>query len=248
MSNLQTRRAPVRKADNFMAVLLGASRVEFYPAPVAPETPEQLLTGRSFASKPISKRAKVLDDAEVRHLFGWIEANSRCPEADTLKFALSFFAGLRVGEIQQLTLADVTGPTGHLLPQIRIPASNTKTRQERLVPMHPAVRTAFEAFRSSFPESQHVAISRRYIRYKRQSVTALTNQFHRIYIQAGFVGCSSHSGRRTFITNMARRAHEVGASLRDVQLLAGHARLDTTEAYIEPTGRLGDIVNLLATP
>jgi len=36
-----------------------------------------------------------------------------------------------------------------------------------------------------------------------------------------------------FITNAARRISTVGGSLRDVQLLAGHSALSTTQRYIE---------------
>jgi integrase/recombinase XerD len=46
-------------------------------------------------------------------------------------------------------------------------------------------------------------------------------------------GCSSHSGRRTFITRAAKEVSVVGGSLRDVQQLAGHASLAMTQAYIE---------------
>ncbi len=36
-----------------------------------------------------------------------------------------------------------------------------------------------------------------------------------------------------FVTNAARRISTVGGSLRDVQCLAGHSSLNTTQRYIE---------------
>ena len=54
-----------------------------------------------------------------------------------------------------------------------------------------------------------------------------------MYAALGFAGCSSHSGRRTFITRAARKASEAVGSLRDVQQLAGHASLNMTQRYIE---------------
>jgi integrase/recombinase XerD len=66
------------------------------------------------------------------------------------------------------------------------------------------------------------------------SPQAIVNMFQRWYRHLGFVGCSSHSGRRTFITNAARKISTVGGSLKDVQELAGHANLRTTQRYIEP--------------
>jgi integrase/recombinase XerD len=53
-----------------------------------------------------------------------------------------------------------------------------------------------------------------------------------VYRKLGFTGASSHSGRRTFITHAARKIIQCGGSLRDVQELAGHASLATTQRYI----------------
>jgi integrase/recombinase XerD len=57
--------------------------------------------------------------------------------------------------------------------------------------------------------------------------------FHRLYQSLGFAGASSHSGRRTFVTRCAKKIVEAGGSLRDVQELAGHASLATTQRYIQ---------------
>ena len=62
---------------------------------------------------------------------------------------------------------------------------------------------------------------------------SVVNWFHWLYSDLGLQGCSSHSGRRTFVTRAARSVHKAGGSLRDVQELAGHRSIKTTQGYIE---------------
>jgi integrase/recombinase XerD len=62
---------------------------------------------------------------------------------------------------------------------------------------------------------------------------SVVNWFRELYAGIHAAGCSSHSGRRTFITQAARKAHRAGASLRDVQLLAGHRSIEHTQSYID---------------
>ena len=65
------------------------------------------------------------------------------------------------------------------------------------------------------------------------NANSLAQTFALLYEGAGLEGASSHSGRRTAITKWARQISTVGGSLRDVQLLAGHSALGTTQRYIE---------------
>ena len=75
---------------------------------------------------------------------------------------------------------------------------------------------------------------------------SVVNFFQRIYHNLGFIGCSSHSGRRTFITNTSKKISLVGGSLRDIQYLSGHSSLQTTQRYIEGDSESRTkVVNLL---
>jgi integrase len=66
---------------------------------------------------------------------------------------------------------------------------------------------------------------------------SIVNWFRQLYADLGLTGCSSHSGRRTFITNAARLVSTAGGSLRDVQQLAGHQSIEQTQAYIYASAR-----------
>jgi integrase/recombinase XerD len=102
----------------------------------------------------------------------------------------------------------------------------------RIIPINRQLKAALlELFRQGeIDPTGHV------IRTERSDYTsaqAVVNLFQSWYRDLGLVGCSSHSGRRTFITNAARKISTVGGSLRDVQHLAGHSSLQTTQRYIE---------------
>ena len=103
-----------------------------------------------------------------------------------------------------------------------------------MVPMHPDLKAALVALHRErgvrAPPDWPVIHSER---DRGLSAGAVAVWFHCLYTGLGMIGCSSHSGRRSFVTRAARRISEVGGSLRDVQMLAGHASLSTTARYIE---------------
>ena len=104
-----------------------------------------------------------------------------------------------------------------------------------LIPVHDELKTALDTLRAVWSDrvapGQPVVFSER----GRYGANGVAHWFGRIYQDVGLVGASSHSGRRTLLTNLARCCAQAGASLRDVQRIAGHADLGTTERYVEPS-------------
>ena len=176
---------------------------------------------------PLGKQAKILTKGQVEAALAYIE-KTRHPIRNRVILLLSVKAGLRAKEIAFLTWAMVTGADGKIGRAIHLPNSASKGQSGRIVPMNAILRAALAAWMEATrpSSSDHVV---RTERAQRTSAQAIVNLFSRWYERLGFAGASSHSGRRTFITNAARKIPSVGGSIRDVQLLAGHTSLRTTQ-------------------
>ena len=160
-------------------------------------------------------------------------AKTRWPTRNRIIFLLSAKAGLRAKEIAGLTWRMVTDARGEIGQAVYLESAASKGRSGRVIPMSDELRAALvEYSRTTVVASNRLLIESECS--DRVSAQAIVNLFWRWYREIGFDGCSSHSGRRTFITNSARKISTVGGSLRDVQLLAGHSNLRTTQRYIEP--------------
>jgi integrase/recombinase XerD len=179
----------------------------------------------------LGKQAKTLSKGQVDAVLGYL-AKTRWPTRNRLIFLLSVKAGLRAKEIASLSWRMVTDAGGQIGQAIHLENRASKGQSGRVIPMNEELRTAFIEYSRTvlMPDSTFVIESER---SNRMSAQAAVNLFWRWYRHVGFDGCSSHSGRRTFITNAARKISTVGGSLRDVQMLVGHSNLRTTQAYIE---------------
>jgi integrase len=180
------------------------------------------------------KQAKILSASNVNDLLIFA-ACTRHPIRNRVIVLLSAKAGLRAGEIANLTWDMVLDPTGDIGSVIELRDHAAKKGSGRLIPMHPELVDALSAWRQT-AWRQGSTGSGRVVRSERggpMTALSIVVWFNRAYQYLGLDGCSSHSGRRTFITRAARLVHEAGGSLRDVQLLAGHRSIQTTQRYID---------------
>jgi integrase len=175
------------------------------------------------------KKAKILSDQHIEDLL-FFAGNTRQPDRNRAIVLLSMKAGLRAAEIANLTWDMVVGPTGQIATAIELHDDAAKMGSGRTVPMHAQLRDALVRLRRGEPTSGPVIRSER---GGHMTPLSIVVWFARAYDALGLDGCSSHSGRRTFITRAARSVHKAGGSLRDVQLLAGHRSIQTTQRYID---------------
>lgn len=179
----------------------------------------------------IGKQAKILNRSQVEAVLNHINGR-RYGLRNQVIFLLSIRAGLRAKEIAALRWSMIVGADGEVGEYIHLTNDASKGMSGRIIPINRQLRsTIIELFDAgNIDPSAHVI---RTERSDRASAQAIVNLFQRWYRDLGLVGCSSHSGRRTFITNAAKKISTVGGSLRDVQFLAGHSSLQTTQRYIE---------------
>lgn len=218
------------------------------------------------------KRAQTITGPQFKAMLKEVRQGDH-PLRDEAAVRLSFYAGLRAAEIAKLRWrTNVLDASGKVRETLAITSDVGKRSVERQIPIEPELAKVLTRLRLARPEDEFVFYAihnNRPPRPKTQtgaakrtrtgalvsaidkefipgSVTpnAVVQWFKRLYGKVGLEGASSHSGRRTFVTVRARMANLRKCSILDVQELAGHKRLETTAAYIEPSEFRRDLVNV----
>ena len=176
----------------------------------------------------LGKQAKVLNSKQVDALLHHV-GGLRHGLRNQVIVLLSVRAGLRAKEVACLKWSMIVGADGLVGDYIHLTDDASKGRSGRIIPINRQLRAVLMELHGQHHGEWVISTERS----DRTSAQAVVNLFQRWYRDLGLIGCSSHSGRRTFITNAARKISTVGGSLRDVQHLAGHSSLQTTQRYIE---------------
>jgi integrase/recombinase XerD len=197
----------------------------------------------------LTKQAKILNRTQVEMVRSHLRSNRNGLRNEVI-FLLSVKSGLRAKEIAKLRWIHLVDSNLELSQYIHLPNSASKGLSGRQIPINKELMVCLMELYGESQKRLRFDVREDYvIRTERSSFTssqAIVNFFHGKYKQLGLVGCSSHSGRRTFITNVARKISTVGGSMRDVQMLAGHSSLNTTQRYVEGSSKSKvKVVNLI---
>ena len=197
----------------------------------------------------IGKQSKTLNKNQIEMVSTYLRSKRNGLRNQTI-FLLSVKSGLRAKEIASLQWRMVVQPDGKIDDYINLPNSSSKGRSGRVIPLHSSLKVNLNELLEEQSRIRTFDLDTSYIVRTERSASAsaqsIVNMFSGWYRDLGLIGCSSHSGRRTFITETAKKISTVGGSLRDIQMMVGHSSLQTTQRYIESDSESQmRVVNLL---
>lgn len=184
----------------------------------------------------LGKQSKVLSEKQCQIAVSYL-SSSRHNLRNKVIFLLSVKSGLRAKEISELKWSMVCDSNGDIGDTLNLTNQASKGKSGRIIPLNKLLKCALNELYQIEQRNHSFDLNNSYVvrteRSQRTSAQAVVNMFKGWYKDLGFLGCSSHSGRRTFITNTSKKISLVGGSLRDIQIMAGHRNLQTTQRYID---------------
>lgn len=180
----------------------------------------------------VRKTARDLSQKDVKRLLSYVSAEGRHRTRNRLMVLLSVYAGLRASEIANLRWRMILDENLAVGEVLKLENAAAKKLSGRIIPLKEELRKTLMAYAAELGNIDvhgYILRSQQGGQLKPQSII---NWFRNVYSDLGLSGASSHSGRRYFVTVAARKIFEAGGSLRDVQDLAGHRSVATTQLYI----------------
>jgi integrase/recombinase XerD len=176
------------------------------------------------------KQAKTLNQKELRRVLDYVSTRPHA-QRNRAMILMTYLAGMRVGEVSNIRFCDVVDIDGSIRSEIILDSTQTKGGESRVVFINERLRQELATYKQS--RTWRHAADKFFYTQKEPSrgftPNTLAQHFHYIYKGAGLTGASSHSGRRTFITNLASR----GVGVRVLASLAGHKNISVTQRYID---------------
>ena len=190
------------------------------------------------------KQSPVLTERQVKQLLSSTKM-TRHSTRNRLIVILSYYVGLRACEICSLTVGDVLDGEGNIKDTVILKSHQTKGNKSNSVYLSDTVKDEIRKYFSEYSYLVTLKQSSLLQSQKGGGFSSMTIQhlFKKLYKSIGLDDCSSHSGRRTMITQLASK----GVSVRVIQELARHSDLSTTQRYIDVSvDKLKNAVSLVS--
>ncbi len=175
-------------------------------------------------------QARALGAAEMEQILEHVNAG-RHAHRNRCFILLTHLAGLRVGEVASLRWLDVMTADGQIKDEVRLLPEMTKGKHARTVFISTRLRQELQQYadiyRRAAPLDCPLFYSQKGVR-SGFTANSLTQTIAKLYRSAGLDGATSHSGRRTFLTNLANK----GTAIHLLRTLAGHRSISTTATYL----------------
>jgi integrase/recombinase XerD len=162
---------------------------------------------------------------------------SNLPIKYSLLAELMYFSAGRVKEITTIRVRNLNFKDGTLT----IEKSSTKTKESRMVPIHPRVMEGLQSWIKEhelkiddhifFTDSKNTKFSKGEKPITTQSVDQF---FRRTFDYIGIVGGSTHSFRRSRLTHLLQK----GWNLREIMDISGHKNLVSLQQYLDSDRRI----------
>lgn len=174
-------------------------------------------------------QAKTLTKQELKRVLNYNDACERHSARNRAMILLTFYCGMRIGEVVSLRIADIINDAGDVLDEIRLSSSQTKGNKARTVHVPARMQKELASYIAGLKFRSYADFLFRTQKNQCFSSNSATQLLQRIYERSGFKGATSHSGRRSFISDLANK----GVSVRVLAELAGHSNIATTQRYID---------------
>ena len=167
-------------------------------------------------------RAKVITQQEIQLIFTHGLNNDR----DRMLFGVCLFSACRIRECVTLQTQDIYTPKGEVRAQFVIRKANTKGKlATRSIPVIEDLRRLLADY-SRLAGNVYLFPGRSNGHISHDSAARI---LRKACEQVGIVGVSTHSFRRTALTQMSN----AGIPLRVIQELSGHRNLEQLQRYLE---------------
>jgi len=175
-------------------------------------------------------QARALGAAEMEQVLEHVNAG-RHAHRNRCFILLTHLAGLRVGEVASLRWMDVMTADGQIKDEVRLLPEMTKGKHARTVFISTRLRQELQQYADIYRRAAPLDCPLFYSQKSMRSgftANSLTQTIAKLYRGAGLDGATSHSGRRTFLTNLANK----GTAIHLLRTLAGHRSISTTATYL----------------